>query len=375
MKLLYVTDNGFCKKDGKYFYSAPNVAHINNLSRFFDKFVVIAREDTYENGYHEKKDNMDVILVSKFNIYKLQQIIKNEIKDCDAIICYGCNGYFASKIGKKFKKVVISYNGGDPYDFCISRGNFKGRLLAPIARYLCKESFKNSDYGHYCDEFLFERYPANGEMMACSGVNIECDDKILEKRLKKIDKFDENKMIKLGLIGHTKNSLKGIDIAIKAIGSLGKNYCLEIVGRGDYSSYLKLASECKCSDRIRFLGALAPGEELFGWLDNLDIYIQPSRIEGLPRATIEAMSRGCPAVTSDAGALRKLVNSNYVFSVNEPWLLPDLIKKISVSSELKEQAIQNFEKSKNYEISVRDKKYDKFYSKIIEEINNRKRMH
>ena len=372
MKLLFVTDNGFCKNNGKYYYSAPNMAHINNLSAFFDEFEVVARDDQFESSYKEVPNNISVNLVKKDSICRLKKAMKSVIDNCDAVICYGTNGYFASEIGRKKGKVVISYNGGDPYDFCISRGNLKGRILAPIARYMCKKSFANSDFGHYCDDFLFDRYPAKGEMLACSGVDIVCDNIVLEKRLNKISNFDEKGNIKLGLTGHTKNSLKGIDIAIKAVSELGERYSLEIAGRGDSTEYMNMAKQYGCADRIHFLGALAPGEELFSWLDSLDVYIQPSRIEGLPRATIEAMSRACPAVTSNAGALNKLIDEQFIFDIKHPEEFTDLVRKITSTLVMKEQAEKNFKKAKNYEREVRDQKYKEFYTRVIEEVKKRK---
>lgn len=374
MKLLYVTDNGFSKKNNIEYYSAPNVSHIGNLSKFFDSFTVVARDDNYYPGYTKVPNNIKVILVNKFNIKKLKKTIKNEIISCDAVICYGTNGYYASKIGKKMNKVVISYNGGDPYDFCRSRGTLAGKILAPIAKYMCRQSFKNSDFGHYCDDFLFEKYPASGKMLACSGVDIECNDSVYKKRLKKIKNKNNNKYT-IGLTGHLHNSLKGIDIAIKALSLLDDNYCLEIAGRGDSTKYKELSRSLGCQNRIKFLGVLKNGDELMNWLDRLDIYIQPSRIEGLPRATIEAMSRGCPIASSRAGALLKLIDKKYTFDQNDKKgykTLAKLIQKLSNDKEMINQSTINYNKSKKYERKQRDKKYDDFYKTVIAEIQKRK---
>ena len=47
------------------------------------------------------------------------------------------------------------------------------------------------------------------------------------------------------------------------------------------------------------------------------VYIQPSRIEGLPRALIEAMSRGCACVGSSVGGIPELLNNQYIHEVND----------------------------------------------------------
>ena len=366
MRLLFVTDNGFCKKNGTYFYSAPNVAHINSLSKFFSDFVVVARDDNYANGYQQVAGNIEVNLVPAKKIHQVNKVLKQKITSCDAVICYGTNGYFASIVGRKSGKVVISYNGGDPYDFCISRGTLKGKILAPIAKYMCKRSFQNSDFGHYCDDFLFERYPARGEMFACSGVDIECDEQVLKKRINKINAFDSNSIVKVGLIGHTKNSLTGIDIAIKAVSQFD-NYILEIAGRGPTDKYMKMADFLGCSDRVTFLGALAPGDELMAWLDSLDIYIQPSKQEGLPRSVVEAMSRGCPVLGSKLAGIPELVDDRYMFKKGNVYDISNKIKNL-LQSDLKVVSKTNFEHAKDFQYEVLNKKRLDFYKIVNEKI-------
>ena len=374
MRLLYVTDNGFTCQKGLFKYSAPNYAHMHHLSKYFDEFNVIARKDTNEKGYMpiSKDYKCTIELFDRYDIKGVKSAVRSLIDEVDAVICYGTNGYFASTIARKKRKVVISYSGGDPYEFLLSRRNLKGLILAPIGLYTHKKMFKNSDFGHYCDDFLFERYPASGPMMACSGVSIDYEKKNIEKRILKIKRTSARK--KLGLIGHTKNNLKGIDIAIKALSQLGENYSLEIVGRGEYTEYKKMAQSLGCADQIEFLGTLAPGKEIFDWLDQIDIYIQPSRIEGLPRATIEAMSRGCPIVASNAGAMEKLLEKECIVPIEDVESLVKKIIDISDQDKMMTYAKRNFNAAYEYSTEVRDRKYDEFYGKVVNECKKRKSM-
>ena len=52
-------------------------------------------------------------------------------------------------------------------------------------------------------------------------------------------------------------------------------------------------------------------------LDQAHIYVSGSRAEGLPRATIEAMARGLPVVTTGAGASRELVDPRVVVAIDD----------------------------------------------------------
>ena len=90
-----------------------------------------------------------------------------------------------------------------------------------------------------------------------------------------------------------------------------------------------------------------PHEKIFDYLDNIDIYIQPSKQEGLPRAFIEAMSRGCPSLGSKVGGIPELLNSDCVFHKGSVHEICELLKTLDTKRMLKE-AKTNFEKSKEY---------------------------
>lgn len=368
MKLIFVTDNGFSKKGDNYYFSAPNLAHVNHLKKYFNEFVFVARNDTYDKSSFPINDNKSVHLIGRYNFFELKNILEAVIDDADAVICYGINGYIAYRIARKKNKQVIAYSGGDVYDFLISRDTIKGRVAAPIIRLLEKEKFKNADYAHYCASFLVERYPTYGKSLVASGVNIEHDSINLEKRLIKIAEINSSeKRIVIGLIGHTRNNLKGIGTAIKAISKLHTqfNVELQIVGRGEHGKYTELSDILGVGDKVKFLGTKKAGDELFQWLDSVDIYIQPSQIEGLPRATIEAMSRACPIISSNVGALPSLIDD--YFQINHADYIA-LAEKISCflkdSNLMTKQAEDNFNKSREYAPEVREKKYDSFYGLI-----------
>ena len=43
------------------------------------------------------------------------------------------------------------------------------------------------------------------------------------------------------------------------------------------------------------------------FLDSIDLFVLASRTEGLPRAMVEAMARGCPAIGSAVGGIPELL--------------------------------------------------------------------
>lgn len=69
----------------------------------------------------------------------------------------------------------------------------------------------------------------------------------------------------------------------------------------------------RVAEQVVFAGSL-PHDAVFSWLDGLDLYIQPSTVEAMPRALIEAMSRGLPCLASEVGAMPELLGDTCIFA-------------------------------------------------------------
>jgi len=363
MRLIYVADNGFSFYKGKYYYSTPNYTHVSYMEKYFDEIVFFARKDNYDESCKIMDKGYSVYLFGKYDFFHMFKIMYKEIKKADVVIVYGLNGYLAQFIALRLRKTVIAYIGGDSKEALLISRNVKKQLLAPILAGLDKWKCSTADYVHYCAEFLFKRYPTRKEKLFCSGANIFIDEACLEKRLNRTI----NQPLVLGLIGYVYNYIKGIDIAIRAVALLNNDVDIElqIVGRGDTLFLEDLAKSLGVQKKIKFLGTKQMGEEMYLWLDNIDIYLQPSRSEGLPRATVEAMSRGCPVIASNVGALPELIDSEFIIRRGNHQKLAEKILKLSNDhSEMQRQSVLNFERAKDFKPEIREKKYDKFYGNI-----------
>lgn len=73
---------------------------------------------------------------------------------------------------------------------------------------------------------------------------------------------------------------------------------------------LRCAAEYNVMENVQILGEFKHND-VFSWFDDLDIYIHPSKQEGLCRAIIEAMSRACPIIAADAGG-HEQINIAYI---------------------------------------------------------------
>lgn len=105
---------------------------------------------------------------------------------------------------------------------------------------------------------------------------------------------------------------KGINILMEAIEKLNEEGYLKrlhfnIVGKGPlYKEYVKRYN----FENVSFLG-FADDEQLAALYRSNDLFVFPTRFEGMPTVVLEAMAAGMPVVVSETGATSELVdNSN-----------------------------------------------------------------
>lgn len=378
MTLAFITDNGFSYYKGEYYYTNANIQHILTARKFYEKIIFVARKNNFDNMKNKLSVNDEVYLIQNVKslkgIFELNKILKEVIKKSDAVLCFGINGFFAYKIAKKMKKTVISYVGGSVFDTLTSMKSIKKKLIAPFIHLMIKNEVKYSDYVHYVDSYLIKQYPTNGKVLVCPSVVIEVKNKSLILQYRKNLYNDiSSRTIKFGIIGYVNNNIKGIDLAIKALASLKIDFELEIVGRGNHDWLNDLLKKEEVENKVKFLGVIENRQKLFKWLDSLDIYLQPSRTEGMPRATLEAMSRGLPVISSNAGGLKALINENYIFNNGN---YKDFANKINLlikdTNNLLNESKRNLEVAERYDKKILDEKRDKFYKAIYDSLQSKK---
>lgn len=108
--------------------------------------------------------------------------------------------------------------------------------------------------------------------------------------------------------------------AIRALAKIrheGINASLFLAGSGPLEPELRsVAKTLGVSEAIQFMGHV-PYDEMPAVYRAADVYVLPSRDEGVPRTVLEAKASGLPVVTSDLPQLRNVVSScDRTFPVN-----------------------------------------------------------
>lgn len=94
-----------------------------------------------------------------------------------------------------------------------------------------------------------------------------------------------------------------VDDVIRALPTLPANVSFIVLGTGSEEGMLKrLAARLAVAERVRFLGQVGH-DVLPAYLKACDIFIRPSRSEGMGNSFIEAMAAGLPVIATQEGGI------------------------------------------------------------------------
>lgn len=256
--------------------------------------------------------------------------------------------YFVEVVGLP-KEAVSGKGSGFVYKLI-------GNIMLHITRLIVR---KASGAIYVTQSALQSEFPNRGLTAAASNVELPMAPLIHGTRTYEAP----NMPMKIGLIGSYSTNYKGIDIAIRAIAALhlqGVACALHILGSGDDAPYRKLAENLDCAQMVHFDGIRRGGIEVAEWLDNMDIYIQPSRQEGLPRALVEAMARGLPAIGSDLAGIPELLPTRWLIPTDDVNALADRVRILLASQEERQTAGEaNLLRARDYDREVlRERRQD-----------------
>jgi len=99
---------------------------------------------------------------------------------------------------------------------------------------------------------------------------------------------------------------KGLDLLLHALAycrRAGAGFKLLLVGEGPLGQELRAqADELGLTDIVEFAGAV-PADSIRGRLASADVFVLPSRYEGMSNAALEAMEAGLPVLSTQCGGI------------------------------------------------------------------------
>lgn len=255
--------------------------------------------------------------------------------------------------------------GGDPSDaFAPGAVNHPLRPLLRIwfARLLRRQCAGACAASYVTRAALQRRYPCFGFTTHFSDVEIPETTLLTRPRVFR----PENRQLKIITVGTLAQLYKAPDVLIHAFAQCvraGADLTLEFVGDGKERPGLEqLADSLGMRNRIHFAGYTAPGEPIRNRLDQADLFVLPSRQEGLPRAMIEAMGRGLPCLGSTVGGIPELLPPEALVEPGDAaGLEAKLLEVVRAPHRMTEMSAHSLNKARDYSANLMRARRLEFY--------------
>jgi phosphatidylinositol alpha-1,6-mannosyltransferase len=142
--------------------------------------------------------------------------------------------------------------------------------------------------------------------------------------------------------------------AVRRLLDAGVDVEAVIVGGGRMHVELQeLAWSSGVANRVRFTGVIQDRARLVAELDRATVFAMPSRTEGLPRALVEAMARGLPAVGTDVGGIPELLDSRCIVRPDDDRALAGALAELLRHADLwEEQSRRNLDVASGFRVEA-----------------------
>jgi glycosyltransferase involved in cell wall biosynthesis len=275
---------------------------------------------------------------------------------------------------------------GDPYEvFAPGVVDHPLRLFFRwhFPRHLRRQCLRATGVAYVTKRALQERYPAQFMSISISDVDlpeeavlgrvfsthyssIELDPAHLANAIRKPKQQGPYRLVTVGSLAQL---YKGVDVLIEAVARCvraGSNLTAVIVGDGKYRPALMAQAEhAGMSSRIQFVGQVTAGEPVRRILDTADLFVLPSRTEGLPRVLIEAMARGLPCIGSAVGGIPELLDASELVPAGDPCKLAAKIQEVLTDPlRLESMSLRNLVGAREFCGSVLAERRRRFYQHV-----------
>jgi glycosyltransferase involved in cell wall biosynthesis len=176
-------------------------------------------------------------------------------------------------------------------------------------------------------------------------------------------------------VGTLESLYKGPDLLLDAV-AICKNQGIPVkvrfLGIGQQIPILrKRCARLGIDAQVEFVGSVTAGEPVRRQLDQADLFVLPSRAEGVPRAMLEAMARGLPCIGSSIGGIPELLDEEDLVPLDSPAALAKAITEVFLEQgRLVRMSARNLRKATTYSAAILSQQRQKFYRAVRELTSN-----
>ena len=255
------------------------------------------------------------------------------------------------RVGKPYGVEMV----GCAWDAMRNHGARVARLYAPFFYWRSRRTLQQASLAIYVTtRWLQSRYPTAGRAFAASDVEIApMSAGQMAKRRSRLAEIRTGQRPVLGTVASLRIRSKGIQTALAALKRLrdeGLELSYRVLGPGDPEPWRAEAAELGVEHLVSFDGTRPAGAGVWAWLDDVDVHLQPSFQEGLPRATVEAMSRGAACIGSTCGGIPELIPPDRLHAPGDVEGLAERIRTLAGNpGALEAAALRDLDRSAEFE--------------------------
>lgn len=388
MEVLVVADAHFYKTpDGKYWAKTIYGNHFwQRYLSVFEKVAVASRTkhvDEIDTNKYLRVDGPNVRVIELpflrgmkeylKSYFELKKGAKIAIEDASTAI-FRLPSVVADLVLDQYKKT------GKPYSIEVVADPFDAYQSNKIAqKYYTKKlqqaALNANGVSYVTQNYLQSKYPSSAKIEGESLQKFESFYSTINLNSSYFGeprKYSANKS-KYTIV-HTANSInsesKGHITVLKIVKSMReKNFSVDVIFIGDGTKrdyFEQLSIEYGIADYVSFTGLLPSSNDVRDVLLKGDIFIFPTKAEGLPRAVIEAMAVGLPCLSTPVNGIPELLPQEYLFDPNNvDGFTGKLIDLINNPNKMETMSKVNIEKAKEYSYEILSKRRKLFYEKLL----------
>ena len=254
---------------------------------------------------------------------------------------------------------------GDPRQSLAGAGRVVARL-ADAGAVLLRAQVRGAVASCYVTErALQEQYPPPPGRFTSATSDVELPEAIFTEPPIAIS---EDGVLDVIFVGPLARPYKGVDVLLDAMTRTVRPHRLTIVGDGVLrAGFTADAAARGLADRVTFTGMLPTGAPVFARLRAADLFVLPSRTEGLPRSLIEAMAVGLPCLATPVGGIPELLAEDALVPVGDAAALARAIDALAAAPDRRRAlAAANRQRASIYRTSVRRLRMAAYYRAIAE---------
>ena len=224
------------------------------------------------------------------------------------------------------------------------------------------------------EEALQKEYPpnakayedSNDDYFTCGVSDVVIEKEYLFERLPMNSESNHFILISVGFMDSYRKGQHILIETVKILKDKGYSIELRLIGEGKKKEeFEQLAKRLGLEKEVLFLGKISSRETLFQQLKESDIFLLPSKLEGLPRVIIEALSASLPVIASDVNGNSELVQSELLVqefkASNYSEKIQELIENPGFYNDISKE---NYKKALDYLPDKLDLKRRLFFEKL-----------